>query len=100
MLVAYSIRRLLLAGSVVLGPILAETGLAPAHAAPMQGPTFFEMLTSQTPLAELAPVPFPAADEQIHREIDDEICTAYRRWRASPGHDPRDHMETWCPTAN
>ena len=100
MSVAYSVRHLLLAGSVLAGSLFAGPMSAPSRASPIQDHTSFEILTSTVPLSELAPVPLSAADEQIHREVDQEICTAYRRWRALPGSSPREHIELWCPTGN
>jgi hypothetical protein len=47
------------------------------------------------PLSELAPVPLDPSEEKIMREVDEEICAAYRRWR-SEGKPRRDHMEAWC----
>ncbi len=91
-------RRLLLTCSIIVCPVLAAPRSGPARATPLQGPTPFEILISQTPLAELAPVPFSTIDEQVHREVDEEICAAYRRWRATPGNGTRDTMEAWCPT--
>jgi len=100
MLVACSISRLFLASSILAGPMSTEPGSTPADAATIHGRGPFELLTSKVPLSELAPVPLSAADEQLHREVDQEICAAYRRWRALPGNSPREHIEAWCPTGN
>jgi len=70
---------------------------SPVQGALMQGQAQFEILTSKTPLSELAPVPLAGDDEQVYGEIDTAICTAYQRWRVQ-GNRPREHMEGWCPT--
>ena len=90
-------RNLLLVCSILPYPALAGTTGSPVEGALMQGQAQFEMLTSKTPLSELAPVPLAGDDEQVYGEIDTAICTAYQRWRAQ-GNRPREHMEGWCPT--
>ena len=90
---------LLLACFVLLHPVSGRAENT-APGTPQQGQAPFETLASQVPLSELAPVPLSAEDERIDREVDQEICAAYRRWRASPGNASRANMEAWCPTGN
>jgi len=43
---------------------------SPVQGALMQGQAQFEILTSKTPLSELAPVSLAGDDEQVYGEID------------------------------
>ena len=80
------------------GPGCAEPATTRAPSWPSGEPSQLEIsiLTAKTPLSELLPVPFSADEERVHLEVDAEICSSYRRWRAQ-GNRASGHMESWCP---
>jgi hypothetical protein len=52
-----------------------------------------KITSSRIPVLE----PSSAEEKRIDREVDAQICAAYRRWRAQ-GNTRSEHMEGWCPT--
>ena len=71
----------------------SPTSVSSAARSPQSNAGASKITSSRIPVPE----PSSAEEKRINREVDAQICAAYRRWRAQ-GNARSEHMEGWCPT--